>query len=1145
MPVSSYTFKILLEGKDAIAAAKQIRAQLEKELGAGFDFRQAKQQMADVADLSRTTGAHVVAMGQGFKTTTGETGQMVVDLEQADDQTRQMISDLFRAGVSGRELEQALRGGGQAVEETREQVRWLGRDLEDVAKMGRLERFGAAMTAAARQTYGARMLAGGMGRLGTGMMATGMAVVGPSALAGRRWIEYTRDVSRSARAMGLAREESEILRQELIAQSETLALASPEQMAEGLYQWATGVGATARNQAELKQVIEDTIPIQEMAYMQGVNLAQATEITAGIMGEFGLAISETERVVDVLDTTADRTFAQVMDLGEAFKMVGPIANQLGVSVEETAAAFGILSDANIRGTRAGRAMRQHFIRLSKTTKAQDEALNKLFERSEELGQGWRDLAFPEQQFVGLAKWIDLLAAGTEKLTQQERAAALATIATANELPALTQLVERQISAREHGINIIRAEAKILEGNLDEETAAYARWEESITGKIMNLLSAHEARARKVESLTEEESYQIDQLARKWDAAMLSLGQATMEMALPAIEELTRLLGEIAEYVEAHPEVAQAAVQTGAILAGLGAFVKAASVGIRLYADWQMVTAAATMLAASENMLTAAGVQATTGGTLLTGLGGILAGLKRFLLPILAVLGGFEAGRWVSEQVRGEEIGAREALGEIGTFVGQLAAMTAGTGGMITAALLGEDPAEGFEIATYEAAKLFGLIEEEMEPAAEEVTAEMLRWERALKESQREAQGLGSDLADLSETARTFSQVELEAIDEIWEHARRRNEMIERQNEDLIEMQERFLEREAELHERYLDKRADLEEELRQVAQDPLWQMTRDVQKSEKRIADAIEDYNKRISDAIRDHQRRLRNLQEGHDDKMEDLEARRDAKGIIAERRRYGRAVRDANEHHADLLESAEDRLNETIETEREKITTMRRERREDLEEKLRELDENYLKESQKRKEAYDKAYADRQQAQARELQQLERAHAERLAKIMHWEMLVRDQLRRSYIGREADLRAHLQTMEAMYRQMYNLPAIGWTTLPMTGLPFPTGMGLGLQAGGYATRGYYSLGEAGSEYVLSAPTTRALERAIGHLSQAKILSMAGGSRDRIDVSGHIHVTADPCFSPEFIQQIEAGVQRHVIELSTQVARSSPGAYRPH
>ena len=1013
---------------------------------------------------------------------------------------------------------------------------------------GRMGAISWAVQEAQMRQMGLRMLAYDVDYMARSMMMAGAAMTGPPILAMRRFVEYTRNTDRAARAMGLARDESVGLRHELIEQSQALAMASPEELASGLYMWATGVGATARNYQELQKVIEDTIPIQQLSYMQQLDLAEATEATAGIMAEYRLETAETERVVEILDATADRTFAAVTDLGEAFKFVGPVAYELGISVEETSAALGLLADANIRGSMAGRAMRQMWIRLLKSTEEEDEALNKLLGRNAELGQSWRDIVFPEGKFIGLAKWVDLLAAATENLTAEERGALLATISTANELPSLTALVTRQIEARQHGINIIRAETKTRLGAIDNEVRAYADWEEQITGNIMSLESAHDAFQRKVRETMESEAYQLDQLQRRWDAAILAMGEHTMQIALPALEKLADVTADIAEFITDNPWVVQAVLAAGGVLTAAGILATTAGKLIRIVSlirsttmmiqGWKaaqalqtaaaatQTTAAGTQIAAADTQMAAAEIQATAGSGLLAVVGALGA---------VGTL--FAAGMYAAEKAGIPEWTQWQLAFEGETYEDYVAAIQRAA----------QHPVKILTEAQWEAVRAGEDLRDvltQVEDETEETGDELRDWNVELERARRKTQGLGSDLMQLPTAAgvglAAFTEEELQAIDELEEYLQRRNELVEKQNEDLLKMEEEFREKEADHYQKYLDDRAKLEKELREVREEPLWRTTREVIQSEQRQREAIEDTAKRIAEIIEDHQKKLRNLSEDHEDKMEDLEARRDAKGIIAERRRYSRAVRDASEQKDAAIRSAEERRDETIKIEREKIETLRKERREDLEEKLRELDENYQKEALKRQADFEKRYQEKQIQNQRELEQLERAHAERLARIMGWEERIREALRNSYIGREQDLRDHLTEMEAIYREIYNLAGQPVSVPELTEQQRKTGV----QAGGYVGSGLYRLGEAGREFVLSASTTRAMERAIGHLSQARMMSLAQGA-----TGGHfrldIHVTADDHFSPAFAAQTEAIVRKEIVDLSAKVASSQPGAYRMH
>jgi TP901 family phage tail tape measure protein len=99
--------------------------------------------------------------------------------------------------------------------------------------------------------------------------------------------------------------------------------------------------------------------------------AEATSVTFEEMGSiaadnlraFGLQTSETERVVDVLTQTANKSNQTVLDLGESMKYAAPIARSLGVPLEDLAAVMGLLANNGIRGSDAGTALRTGLTRL--------------------------------------------------------------------------------------------------------------------------------------------------------------------------------------------------------------------------------------------------------------------------------------------------------------------------------------------------------------------------------------------------------------------------------------------------------------------------------------------------------------------------------------------------------------------------------------------------------------------------------------------------------------------------------------------------------------------------------------------------------------------------------------------------------------
>ena len=86
-----------------------------------------------------------------------------------------------------------------------------------------------------------------------------------------------------------------------------------------------------------------------------IDFNKAASISTGVLASFRLEVDQLTRVNDVLIGTSIRSKTNILELGEAIRKVGPLANIAGIR----------LAEANIRGTEAGTALRNIFIRLTK------------------------------------------------------------------------------------------------------------------------------------------------------------------------------------------------------------------------------------------------------------------------------------------------------------------------------------------------------------------------------------------------------------------------------------------------------------------------------------------------------------------------------------------------------------------------------------------------------------------------------------------------------------------------------------------------------------------------------------------------------------------------------------------------------------
>ena len=137
----------------------------------------------------------------------------------------------------------------------------------------------------------------------------------------------------------------------------------------------------------------------------------------------------------------------------------------------------------------------------------------------------------------------------------------------------------------------------------------------------------------------------------------------------------------------------------------------------------------------------------------------------------------------------------------------------------------------------------------------------------------------------------------------------------------------------------------------------------------------------------------------------------------------------------------------------------------------------------------------------------MEEAEQEKLAVLIEAETKQEEYLREHYETLLKDFKTFLDDYDTIWQQFAAEPFM-MPILLMTGVkpedPYsdwekhriPEGM----QEGGYAYGGIYTLGEAGKEFVLNAPTTRAAERQLGApLGQGSFRGGAGSSI-RVDQS---------------------------------------------
>jgi len=410
----------------------------------------------------------------------------------------------------------------------------------------------------------------------------------------------------------------------------------------------------------------------------------------------------------------------------------------------------------------------------------------------------------------------------------------------------------------------------------------------------------------------------------------------------------------------------------------------------------------------------------------------------------------------------------------------------------------------------------------------------------------EEAGEGLDELHLDEAINAFIQFQTQEVEAEYQHNQERVEMERQFERERMMMEEQYARQRVEMtrdfeqqkveatkafdHQSMLAVR-DFNRGEARVEEDhrySLVQMAKDFSRQETEIetqyyqerARAAADFGLETQRMEEDHQRQMRQMQEDHDVRMGQAVRSRDAMAMLEEMRSYERDRSRAEEEYG--VESArrhEDYARQMADMEAS-FAQQRAQRMVEYGLQVTEAQAQFERDKQMRKAEFDQQQTDAQeefeyeqeQEQARfeqQMRDLEEQQAYEQALLDEQTEYEKSEMERRYewdkhyrqiafndqvrmLNADVDTRNHwygvMQSdLDAWLRSMANSVE---TLLPnWPGIP-------GQQAGGYAGRGVYSLGEGGREFVLNAATTRAAERmAGGTLTQERLLaSMVAGSK---------------------------------------------------
>ena len=336
--------------------------------------------------------------------------------------------------------------------------------------------------------------------------------------------------------------------------SEQMGYFKSEEIARGMYFFASTTGSAVNSVEELSIMMGQLTPIMQAAAITQSDMETTIKGVYGILNQFSRPMEDAASVTEMLYYAAQKTAAELPDFVESLKMLGPVAAQAGVSFEDTLKALAILADNGIRGTMAGRAVRQMFLQLNDPAARATKALDGAVKSQLGLNKSFKQLVFPKGEFIGMAGYIRTLAKVTANMNDEQKGNIIGVIATAAEVPALTKLIEAETEAMKRGTSAISDNTK----------------------GVGDATRARELFAQSVDLVGQSTKASLGRI----DNAIQNI-KATLGAALaPAIEELSFRIADIAkrfdDFAKANPELlktlATLTVLSGVVMTAGGAIL---------------------------------------------------------------------------------------------------------------------------------------------------------------------------------------------------------------------------------------------------------------------------------------------------------------------------------------------------------------------------------------------------------------------------------------------------------------------------------------------------------------------------------------------------------------------------------------------
>jgi len=620
---------------------------------------------------------------------------------------------------------------------------------------------------------------------------------------------------------------------------------------------------------------------------------------------------------------------------------------------------------------------------------------------------------------------------------------------------------------------------------------------------------------------------VDATTQKWlnsqeriQRSYQRIGRTAMNVFLPVLEDVAALAEKGSKFVERHPDLVRAALNTGMIVATVGAVGMLVSKGVRFFADVTLI-AAQVKYAASTFMFKQS--------------------VDKFLLATTSQklpMGGTDWRSWGNVfKAGGAGAGGAAAGGSVTAIAGTVAAVLAViAAGAIIGTIVYDLLAKKFNLtrvnqfatvganfggqAVGKVAQAFGMSPEEAQRKTDVFTKLVGVWTGAmegtkptLSELIKNILGLNESLDDLSvnadaaqkdlEGARIIANLERENIEARHEYNVARNKVEVEANKSLREAASDLAKTKARIN-------ASLSTTLSKLSADFAKSNLDAYQSYQQESAKITSDGKEEILRIEKDKQEQLLKLSEDFAEEKDQLTRDRDALGLVKAQREY---EKNKQEIEANADEQAKERRKETQKQLTELRQQYQRERAERFAKYKQDIADAKAQAAQERasaQEQYAQRIAQINQAKQQELAELLRAYnEERKRRILAAYDQIKDLggalnaerlMRNRYYGYIlADTNAFMTQYNATLKAMGTKTATS-TAFSGTSVQGGTAVKGTRHSGGSVDDGLYLLKRG--EYVLSPSTVQTAQGLIGSQfsQQALLSSLAIGKRNSMTIN---------------------------------------------